>query len=192
MRSSPAWGDKLSTRENDLVLARRGIDQAVADAKRLIPSKTVTLAELDMHRARIALRQGDLDVAEASAISANQSLAEFEADSSRSGVAEGTMAEILAAKGDADRALIIALGAYARIDREEPIHDHAQRLIITSLARVERSSGDHASARRHLEQAIAIPAVDFEPDSDLVMQLRIELQTLDELEAPSLSAPLVE
>jgi hypothetical protein len=192
-RLSLAWrvADE-ALRENDLELARRGIDQAVADAKRLIPSKKATLAEMELQRARIALRQGDLDAAEASAISADQSLAKTESNSSLSGVAEGIMAEILAEKGEADRALIIALGAYARIGREEPVHDHAQRLIIASLARVERRGGDHASARRHLEQAIAIPAVDFEPDADLVMQLRIELQTLDELEAPSISAPAAE
>jgi hypothetical protein len=176
-------------RENDLELARRGIDQALTDAHRVIPSKKETLTGLHLYKARIALGQADLDAAEASAISANQMIAELEPNASQSGIAEGMLAEILAEKGEVDRALILARGAYARIGGEEPVSDHAQRRIIASLARVERSELDYLSARQHLEQALAIPPVDFEPDADLIMQLRIELQTLDDLDPPPLSTP---
>jgi len=175
-------------RENDLDLARRAIDQAVLDAQHIGPSRKERIASLELYKSRIALAQGDLEVAESSAIAANQIFEEISASPSKRGIGEATLAEVLATKGDGERALAIAGGAHARIARiggEEPIQDHAQRVILASLARVERSTGDSSSARIHFEEALAIPAVDFPADRHLVKQLTSELRTLDEPEMPS-------
>ncbi len=169
--------------EDDYALASRAIDQALIDAQRIIPTKKRQLGALEIYRARIALGQGDLDLAEVAATSANQIFAELEADPSNRGIAEAILAEILAKKGETDRALIIARGAHARIGNEESLDDHAQRHILASLARVERSAGDLESAQQHLEQALAIPAADFEPDRDLVKQLKIERQAFGDPDA---------
>jgi len=185
-------------RENDLDLARRAIDQAVLDAQHIGPSRKERIASLELYKSRIALAQGDLEVAESSAIAANQIFEEISASPSKRGIGEATLAEVLAAKGDGERALAIAGGAYARIARitriggEEPIQDHAQRVILASLARVERSTGDWSSARIHFEEALSIPAVDFPADRHLVKQLTSELRTLDEPEMPSAPPSTVE
>ena len=169
--------------ENDYALASRAIDQALIDAQRIIPTKKRQLGALEIYRARIALAQGDLDLAEVAATSANQIFAEVEADPSNRGIAEAVLAEILGKKGETDRALIIARSAHARIGNEETLDDHAQRQILASLARVERSAGNLESAQQHLEQALAIPTADFEPDRDLVEQLKIERQEFGDSDA---------
>ncbi len=168
----------IAYRDKDFVLARRAIDQAVSDAQHIGPSKRSRIASLELYRARIALAQADLEAAETSAISANQIFEEISAGPSMRGVAEATLAEILAEKGSTEKALMIARGAHARIGGQEPIQNHAQRVILASLARVELSAGESASAREHFEQALAIPAVDFAADADLVEQLTLELQAL--------------
>jgi tetratricopeptide (TPR) repeat protein len=169
---------EIAYRHKDFVLARRAIDQAVSDAQHIGPSKRDLIASLELFRARIALAQADLEAAETSAISANQVFEEISADPSMRGIAEATLAEILAEKGSTERALMIARGAHARIGGQEPIQNHAQRVILASLARVELSAGESVSAREHFEQALAIPAVDFAADRDLVEQLTLELQAL--------------
>lgn len=174
-------------RGKDFALARRAIDQAVIDAKLLGPSMRLRIAALELLKARIALAQLDLEAAEMSATSANRLLEEVSASASNQGVAEATLAEILAKKGDTDMALIIARGAHARIGGEEPIEDHAQRVILASLGRVERSAGDSELARRHFEQALAIPEADSAADVDLVEQLIIELQEFHQGPPPSSS-----
>jgi tetratricopeptide (TPR) repeat protein len=168
----------IAYRDKNFVLARRAIDQSVSDAQHIGPSKRAQIASLELYRARIALAQADLEAAEASAITANQIFEEISADPSTRGIAEATLAEILAEKGSTEKALMIARGAHARIGGQEPIHDHAQRVILASLARVELSAGESVYAREHFEQALAIPGVDFSADADLVKQLTLELQAL--------------
>jgi hypothetical protein len=165
-------------RDKDFVLARRAIDRAASDAQHIGPSKRSRIASIELFRARIALAQADLEVAEMSATTANQIFEELSANPSMRGIAEAILAEILAEKGSTERALMIARGAHARIGGQEPIQTHAQRLILASLARVELSAGESVSAREHFEQALAIPAVDFAADNDLVEQLTLELQAL--------------
>jgi tetratricopeptide (TPR) repeat protein len=176
-------------REKDLLLARQAIDQAVLDSQHIGPSKRARIASLELYKARVALAQMDLEVAEKSATDANRIFEEISASSSRRGIAEATLAEILATKGETDKALLIAHGAHARIGGEDPIQDHAQRVILTSLGRVERKTGDRASAQAHFEQALAIPAVDFATDIDLVEQLTRELRELNDPGAPSVPPP---
>jgi tetratricopeptide (TPR) repeat protein len=173
----------IAYREEDLVLARRAIDQAVSDAQHVGPSKRERIASLELYKARIALAQADLEAAENSAITANQVFEEVSAAPSKRGIAEATLAEILAEKGSTEKALMIARGAHARIGGQEPIHNHAQRVILASLARVELSAGESVSAREHFEQALAIPAVDFAADDILVEQLMLDLRALDGADA---------
>ena len=72
------WGPKshsisqISTAEGDHDLARRAIDRAVLDAQTVDPANKDQLASLKIFKARIALAQGDLLTAEASAASANR------------------------------------------------------------------------------------------------------------------------
>ena len=166
--------------EKDFALARRAIDQAIVDAQHVGPTKKERIASFELYKSRIALAQVDLETAEMSATAANRIFEEISADPSNRGVAEATLAEILAKKGEVEKALSIARGAHGRIGEDEPIEEHARRLILASLARVENIAGDSASARVHFEQALAIPTVDVSADLDLVEQLRIELQELDE------------
>ncbi len=173
--------------QKDFVLARRAIDQAVLDAQHIGPSRKERIASLELYKAYVALAQMDLPAAEMSATTANRIFEEISASSSHRGTAEAILAEILAEKGDLEKALIIARGAHARIDGEEPIQDHAQRQILASLARVERSAGDVVAAQRHFEKALAIPALDLAADVDLIERLTIEVQEIDEATAFSSS-----
>jgi tetratricopeptide (TPR) repeat protein len=169
---------EIAYRDKDFVLARRAIDQAVSDAQHIGPERRDRIAALELYRARIALAQADLEAAETSATTANQVFEEISAGPSMRGIAEATLAEILAEKGSTEKALMIARGAHARIGGQEQIQDHAQRVILASLARVELSAGESVSAREHFERALAIPAVGFSADDDLVEQLTLELQAL--------------
>ncbi len=163
-------------RENDLALARMAIDQGLLDAEQVVPRNKGKMAGLQLHLARVARRQRDFETAESSAKLANRMLDEADADASTRGMAEAILAEILADKGDLETALAIASGANARIGDEQGVSDHAQRRILAALARVERSSGETAAARIHLEQALAIPGVDQSADIELVDELTRELR----------------
>lgn len=166
-------------RDKDFGLARHAIDLALSDLQHIGPSKKGRIASFELFRSRIALEQGDFEAAEMSAITANQLFEEISASSAQRGVGEAALAEILANRGETERALVIARGAHARIDGEESLNDHPKRVILASLARVERSAGESASARAHFEEALAIPAVDLPWDLDLIDQLTIELQEFD-------------
>jgi len=179
-------------RGGDLLLARRAIDVAVEDAQRVIPTRKARIAELESERARIALAQGDLVAAASAATTANQLNAEAEVESARQGVGEALLAEILAEQGELERARLIALGAYARVDGDDTITPHDRRRIVAGMARVDRASGEFASARRHFEEALEIEGLDLDGDRNLVRTLAGELQELDSLESSSLMAPTLE
>ncbi|HEB90094.1 MAG TPA: hypothetical protein ENI85_11025 [Deltaproteobacteria bacterium] len=187
-RTGPASRDRIGLsfrvadeayRADELALARRAIDQALADTRRLRPTDKQKIAAFEIYRSRIALAQGDLDTAETSAVRANQIFDEVDADSSNRGIAEASLAEVLARKGDLDRASVIIRGARARLDAGDPIHDHARRLILAAVARVERIAGNPGAARKAYAEALAIPPVDFAPDADLVRRLRHESGELE-------------
>jgi tetratricopeptide (TPR) repeat protein len=162
--------------EGDLPLARRAIDLALSDAKTIGPSERWRIAEIEILKSRIALTQGDLDVAERSATTANQELETIAGSSSSRGVAEATLAEVLSQSGDNKKALIIARGAHARIGRAEPVGPYAQRVILAALARVEARSGDPVAAREHFAAALAIPPIDLRLDAKLIDELNREIQ----------------
>jgi hypothetical protein len=168
--------------QNDFPLARRGIDQAIVDAEHMGPSRRAKIASLEVFKSRIALAQNDLETAEQSATQANRLLDEISADPSDRGIAEATLSEALAKKGDVDKALVIARGAYARIGGVDPIEPHAQRVILVALARVNRSLGDTGSAKQHYEEALEIPGVDTPADTALVKRVSAELRELDNLD----------
>jgi len=170
-------------RKQDFVLARPAIDLALADAQHIGLSKKARIASFELFKSRIALEQGDLEAAEMSAITANQLFEEISAGSAQRGVGEAALAEILANRGATEKALIVARGAHARIPAEESFDDHARRIILASLARVERSAGESASAHAHFQEALAIPALDTPWDLHLIDQLTIELQELDAADA---------
>jgi len=170
---------RRSYRADDMALARRGIDQAIVDAQRIIPTRRERLAGLEAFRARIALAQDDLDAAETAAVQANTLLDEIDADPSSRAITESLLVDILVAKGDPERAAQVATGARARMDLEQPLTPYAQRRVLSALAHVEHSRGDRAAARRHLEEALAIPGVDLEADRRLVRELTAELDEAD-------------
>lgn len=178
----------VAYQEKDLALARRAIDQAVADARLLGPSKKIAIAALELRKSQIALSQADLEAAETAATVANQMFEEAAASASSRGAAEAVLAEILANRGETEKALSLAKAAQARIDGEEPIQGYPQRLILGSLARVERMAGNFARARLHFEQALAIPAAQSAMDDDLIEQLRIEFQRIESQEVEELGA----
>jgi len=169
---------KLAFRENEIVLARTAIDQALSDALHVIPAKKMAIAELRLEHARIALASGDFDTAKKSATAANRLIDQTNANDSIRGIAEATLAEILAETGEAETALVIATGAHARISGENNLTEHAQRRILAALGRVELSLEDRPSARAHFEQALAIEGQDQAEDVDLVKELTIELDEL--------------
>jgi hypothetical protein len=166
-------------RNKDLALARLAIDLTLSDAQRIGPTRLNRIASIEFYKARIALAQGDLEAAENSAVTANQLYEETSANSAQRGVGEAVLAEILANRGATEKALVIARGAQARLAGEEPFDDHAKRLILASLARVELSAGESTPARAHFQEALAIPALDHNWDRNLIDQLTIELQELD-------------
>ncbi len=178
--------------EKDLEVARRAIDQAVLDAEHTGPSRRARIASLELFKSRIALAQSDLETAESSAIRANRLFDQISASPSERGIAEATLAEILAEKGDIDKALVIARGAYARIDGATPLEAHAERVILVAQARVRRSVGDSASARQHYERALEIAGLDTAADKDLVRRITQELQDLDRSTTSSSSEAPIE
>ena len=176
----------------DLELARRAIDQAVLDAEHTGPSRRARIASLELFKSRIALAQSDLETAESSAIRANRLFDQISASPSERGIAEATLAEILAEKGDIDKALAIARSAYARIDGATPLEAHAERVILVAQARIRRSVGDSASARQHYERALEIAGLDTAADKDLVRRITQELQDLDRSTTSSSSEAPIE
>lgn len=172
--------------EDDLPLARRAIDQAIEDSRLLSPTRERERAQLEIGRARIAFAQGDLEAAEASATTSNQIHAELEAEASLQARGEVLLAEILAIRGELERARLIALGAYARLELDEDLDAHTRRRIVAALARVERASGDLVSARGRFEEALSIEGLDDPQDRELVGDLTRELQELGGPVVPSL------
>ncbi|MAG31597.1 MAG: hypothetical protein CL908_11985 [Deltaproteobacteria bacterium] len=168
--------DAMHEKEYDL--ARRAIDQAVLDAQRVDPLNREQAASLRVYKARVALAQGDLETAEAAATAANQIFEEISADDSNRGVAEATLAQILAERGELERALMISRGAMARLESSESLVEDARRQILGSAARVERISGNLEAARRHYAAALEIPTLDFVVDDDLTRDLARELAEL--------------
>jgi tetratricopeptide (TPR) repeat protein len=169
-----------------LALARRAIEQARADQLTLEPGNQLQLGSIDIFVARIALDQDDLVRAEEAAISANQLFEASAASDAQRAIGEITLAQVLARKGEAEKARLVTRTAQARILEPEGIDPHAWRTVLGGIARVEATLGDRAQAREHYRQALAAPAADYEPDQRLTMQLRRELAALD---AAPTSAP---
>jgi tetratricopeptide (TPR) repeat protein len=169
----------LATAEGDHNLARSAIDRAVLDAQTVAPLDLDQLGSLKIFKARIALAQGDLVTAEASATSANRIFDEMNAPSANRAVAEATLARALAEGGQAEKARAIGTGAQARLSGDTPIEGHPARIVHSELARMEVALGDSAAARVHYESALSIPTIDFASDRVLVAELTEELAALD-------------
>lgn len=165
-------------REGDAQLARRAIDRAVLDARVTAPSNLHQLASLKILKTRIAIAQGDLITAEASATSANRLFEEIDAQPANRAIAEATLARALSERGDIERARAIALGAQARLGGDPPIPPHAARAVLAEIGRLERAAGDSTAALDLFEQALDIPGEDFELDILLVEQLTAEKTAL--------------
>jgi len=172
-------------REEALDLAREAIDQALADALEISPTRREQIAEIQVFKARIALAQGDLEAAEAAAVAANEIFDAISAGSAQRGAGEALLAETLTRQGDLDRALAVARGAHARLELDAPIDGPTHRQILAALARVERQTGDLEAARAHYEEALAIEASELATDQKLVRELASELQGITEPESPS-------
>jgi len=151
----------------------------VLDAQTVAPSGLDQLASLKIFKARIALAQGDLVTAEASATSANRIFDEMGAPSVNRAVSEATLARVLAERGDIERARVIGFGAEARLDGDPPITGHPARVVLAELARLERAAGNVEAARAHFEAALEIPGIDFVTDQELVAALTAELAGLE-------------
>lgn len=161
-------------------LARDAIDQAVLDARTTNPLDRDQEASLKVYKSRIALAQGDLRTAEAAAVAATRIFDELDANSSSRGVGEATLADVLTVKGETDRALELARGAYARRAEGSKLYDHALRTIIASLARAESAAGLTEEASRHYREALAIPVEKSALDERLSASIRREFDALDQ------------
>lgn len=180
----------LALRAGELDLARRAIDQCVLDAQVLAPADRMQAAALKVYKARIALAQGDLATAEATAHAATKIFEETGADPANRGVAETTLAQVLARKGETDRGLELARAAYARLSGPDPIVAHAKRQITAGLARVEQQAGDANAASAHFREALAPPADGSTLDADLIREIKAALAELEVGAAPApASAP---
>jgi tetratricopeptide (TPR) repeat protein len=166
-------------RLGDLDLANRAIKQAEQDSRTLHPGATVRAATIAVHRARIALARGELEEAAAAATRANRLFEEASADDALRGIAEITLAQVLARQGEIEKAFLVARTAQSRLDAEPPVSDHVRRTILGGLARVEARAGDLEEARRTYQAALEVPSVDAEADQDLVRDLALELRALD-------------
>lgn len=175
-------------REGDLDLARRAIDQAVLDAQIVAPSDRNQAAALKIYKSRIALAQRDLETAEATAHAALRIFEQEGVDPSSQGVAEATLGQVLAEKGEHERALELGRAAYARLTGPETIVPHARRQIAACLARIEWLAGDRDAAGAHYREALAIPADGSDRDADLIRQIKLSLADL-ETSPPAAPAP---
>jgi hypothetical protein len=166
-------------REGDLDLARRAIDQAVLDAQIVAPSDRGQAAALKIYKTRIAVAQRDLETAEATAHAALRTFEQVGADPSSLGVAEATLGQVLAEKGEHERALELGRAAYARLAGSETIVPHARRQIAACLARIEWLSGDRDAAGAHYREALSIPADGSDRDADLIRDIKLSLADLE-------------
>ena len=166
-------------REGDLDLARRAIDQAILDAQILAPADRMQAAALKIYKARVALAEQDFDAAEASAAAAIRIFESQSADDSNLGVAEATLGQILAEKGELDRALELGRGAYARLSTAETIVPHARRQIPACLARIEWLAGEREAAGAHYREALSVPPDGSERDGDLIADIKAALSKLE-------------
>ena len=173
--------------EGEMDLARNAIDQAIVDARILVPGNLGQWALLRIERARIAAAQNDYELAAADAIRANQIFEEISADQTNRGIGEAILAEILAKQGEGEEATRIVRNARARLDAEEPIHGHAQRVILGALARVEIANGNSEDARKYYAEALEVPGMDLLRDRFLIRELSAEAVALD---ASSSSTPV--
>ena len=169
----------LALEEGRFDLARDAIDQAVIDAQIIAPADHGQAGALKVYKARIALAQRDLGAAEAAANTAVEAFKTVGADPSSQGVAEATLAQIVAEKGDKDRSLEIARGAYARLSGSDRLVDHARRQIAASLARVELLAGDRDAAGAHYREALAVPADGSDRDAFLIRSVKAALADLE-------------
>ena len=170
---------QIAMREGEHDLARRAIDRAVLDAQTLASSDKDQLASHKIFKARIALAQGDLITAEASAAAANRLFDEMNAPPANRADAESTMARIVAESGDAERARAIIAGARARLDTKSPLPPYVVRLVLGEAARVERALGSLDESRALYSQALAIVKTDAAVDRQLSSDLQDELLALD-------------
>ena len=171
---------QVASREGDYDLARRAIDRAVLDAKTLDPLGLSQLATLKIAKMRIALAQGDLATAEATGAAANRLLDEFDAPAEDRAICEATIARVIAERGDTERARAIALSARSRLGGDPPAGNHGTRIVLGELARLERAAGDFDAAGRLYAEALDLPDVDLDLDTDLVEELTQELAALNE------------
>lgn len=169
----------LALRAGDLDLARRAIDQCVLDAQVLAPADRMQAAALKVYKARIALAQRDLTTAEATAHAAMKIFEELGADPSNRGVAETTLAQVLAEKGELERGLELARTAHARLSSDEKLVIHARRQIAAGLARVERLAGDGNAAGAHYREALSAPSDGSPLDDDLIRDVKAALAELE-------------
>jgi tetratricopeptide (TPR) repeat protein len=170
---------QIATTEGDYDLARRAIDRAIQDAQTLDPANKYQLASLKVSKARIALAQGDLLTAEASAASASRIFESIDSTTPNRSVAESTMARVVSERGDTERARAIIAGVRARFDEPPPLPDYAKRIVLHDSAHIEQALGDDEAARRFFERALKIPPVDSQADIDLIEDLQEELTALD-------------
>ncbi len=166
-------------REGDLDLSRRAIDQAVLDAQVIAPSDRGQAAALKIYKSRIALAQRDLETAESTAYAAVRIFEEIGADPSSLGVAEATLGQVLAEKGELERALELGRAAYARLSSSETIVPHARRQIPACLARIEWLAGERDAAGAHYREALSIPADGSDRDADLIHDIKASLADLE-------------
>jgi len=178
----------MALRAGDLDLARRAIDQTVLDAQILAPADRMQTAALKIYKARIALAQRDLAAAEVAAHAAVRIFEQQKADGSNRGVAEATLGQVLAEKGELERALELGRGAYARLSGEEKIVPQAQRQIPACLARIEWLAGEHDAAGSHYREALSVPADGSERDEELIHDIKSALAEL-ETSAPPATTP---
>jgi hypothetical protein len=165
--------------QGHLELARRGIDRAVLDARIVAPTDQTQLGSLKIYKARIARAQGDLDAAEASAVSAAQHFEQGRSGPANLAVAEATLARVLADRGEIERAREQADSAWQRVSGDPPMPDFVKRIALGAQARVERAAGNLEAARARYEQALAMPAGGFARDLALISELQAELAALD-------------
>lgn len=177
-------------------LARRAIDRASLDARKLHPGDQRLHASIQLLRARIALEQDDLATAETSARKAYEDFAEISAPAGERGISEITLAQALARRGDLEEARAVADEAAARLDAGEEktasISDYARRTILAGLSEIEERAGNATESERLLREAVAIPAVDFEGDRHLLARLRGDLEALEATLAEAAGTPAIE
>lgn len=196
--ASPASRERLglafevsgkALRDGDLVLARRAIDQAIDDARITAPADRMQAAALQIYKARIELAARELGSAEDSAQTALRLFEREEADPSSRGVAEATLGQILAEKGELERALELGRGAYARLEGPQPLVAHARRQIPACLARIEWLAGEREAASAHYREALSVPADGSERDDNLIADIKAALVELETRASVSAAAP---